>query len=249
MPPELSNTARDILRSASEYAREYGSATVEPEHLLLALLTEDTLCFENTGCLPADAILRKLQQRMPPPGEAVARGKIPLSPIAQQVVVFAGEEAEALGAEFVEPPHLLIGLLRESRGLACAVLTELGYGAEALRQRAGVSVAGPINGSQEGLVDAMIDFESSPAYFEQSDDARVYVPRNESWQAHIKRGWDKMYCYLKHPGDDGFHLILNGEIYLQRGDEKYCLGCAQTHGFATRDRLYWQHRQRAEPAE
>jgi Clp amino terminal domain, pathogenicity island component len=275
MPPELSHAARAALRSASEFAREYGSATVEPEHLLLALLADaadaagvgseagsfrhvaavaELLAADdqagNGGSPAADAILRELRQRMPSPGDAVSRGKIPLSPICRQVVTFAGEEAETLGAEFVEPSHLLIGLLREPRGLACGVLTELGYGADTLRRRCGVpDHARPINGSHEGLVDALIDFESGLAYFERAGDARVYVPRNEGWQAHIKRGWDKMHCYLKHPGDDAFHLILNGEIYLQRGDEKFCLDCAQSHGFATRDRLYWQHRQRREHAE
>ena len=71
-------------------------------------------------------------------------------------------------------------------------------------------------------------------------DRRLYVPL-EGWQAHVKRGWEKEYCYAQNPGEDFFHLILSGEIYLQRDSEKYCLNCALRNGLVTGDRLYWQH--------
>lgn len=73
-------------------------------------------------------------------------------------------------------------------------------------------------------------------------DRRLYVPCPEGWQAHIKTGWEKLYCYQKDPGEDYYHLILSGEIYLQCGDETICLTCALRRGIATPDRLYWQHR-------
>jgi len=193
---------------------------------------------------PVERIAAELQQRKPSPREFTPRGKIPLSPIARQAVAFAAEEAEHQSADWVEPPHLLIGLLRERRGLASDVLRDLGYEADALRQQLTAPDAKPINGSHDVLIETPIDFESGLTYLERADDARVYVPRNDGWQAKVKHGWEKLFCYLKHPGDDAFHMILNGEVYLQRGDEKYCLDCALRHGFATRDRLYWQRLKR-----
>lgn len=73
-------------------------------------------------------------------------------------------------------------------------------------------------------------------------DARLYVPDAEGWQARLKQGWQKEYCYAQYPGDDHFHMLLNGEIYLQRVNEheKYCLTCALRLGIVTPDRLYWQ---------
>lgn len=71
-------------------------------------------------------------------------------------------------------------------------------------------------------------------------DFRLYLPYPEGWECHVKMGWDKFYCYAKNPGEDYFHLILNGEIYLQHGDEKYCLNCAMRQGTLTTDRLNWQ---------
>lgn len=77
---------------------------------------------------------------------------------------------------------------------------------------------------------------------ELSEDFRLYLPYPEGWQAHVKQGWEKQYCYSKNPHEDFFHLILSGEIYIQHGDEKYCLTCAMRHGTLTQDRLHWQNR-------
>ena len=74
------------------------------------------------------------------------------------------------------------------------------------------------------------------------EDSRLYVPDNEDWGVHIKRDSEKIYCYSKHPGQDWFHLVLSGEIYLTRQHERYCLRCALRMGFITHDRLFWQHR-------
>ena len=73
-------------------------------------------------------------------------------------------------------------------------------------------------------------------------DTRLYVPNHEDWDVQIKRDSERVYCYSKHPGEDWFHLILNGEIHVTRQHERYCLQCALRMGFLTTDRLFWQHR-------
>ena len=42
-------------------------------------------------------------------------------------------------------------------------------------------------------------------------DSRLYIPDNQDWGVEIKRDSDRIYCYSKNPGQDWFHLILNGE--------------------------------------
>ncbi|WP_437200746.1 hypothetical protein [Planctomicrobium sp. SH664] len=71
-------------------------------------------------------------------------------------------------------------------------------------------------------------------------DCRLYVPQFDRWQVKIKTSWDKTYCYAKNPGEDYYHLILGGEIFLQGGDEVFCLRCALRQGIVTQDRLHWQ---------
>jgi hypothetical protein len=72
-------------------------------------------------------------------------------------------------------------------------------------------------------------------------DERRYVPYPEGWQARIKQGFEKEYCFSKNPGEEFFHLLMGGEIYLQHGSERYCLNCAVRHGITTPDRMFWQH--------
>lgn len=72
-------------------------------------------------------------------------------------------------------------------------------------------------------------------------DMRLYVPRPEGWQAHVKDDGLREYCYFKAPGQDWFHLLMPGEIYLQYGEARFCLNCAMRYGHLTNDRLYWQN--------
>ena len=81
-----------------------------------------------------------------------------------------------------------------------------------------------------------------PSETEPVVDSRLYIPDNQDWGVEIKRDSDRIYCYAKSPGQDWFHLILNGEIYVTRQHERYCLSCALRMGFLTQDRLFWQHR-------
>jgi hypothetical protein len=71
-------------------------------------------------------------------------------------------------------------------------------------------------------------------------DIRLYLAQPEGWSAHVKHNWDKEYCFHKNPGEDFFHLLMHGEIYVQHEEEKYCLECALRNGIVTHDRLSWQ---------
>jgi hypothetical protein len=73
-------------------------------------------------------------------------------------------------------------------------------------------------------------------------EGRLYVPEHDNWKAAIKHDWNKEYCFVQRPGEDFYHLLVTGEIYLHRGSEKYCLSCALRHGYATHDRAFWLRR-------
>ena len=80
-------------------------------------------------------------------------------------------------------------------------------------------------------------------------DTRLYVPDHGEWDVQIKRDSERIYCYAKLPDQDWFHLILNGEIYVTRQHERYCLRCALRLKFLTHDRLFWQHRVPKKPPQ
>jgi ATP-dependent Clp protease ATP-binding subunit ClpC len=62
---------------------------------------------------------------------------------ARQVVVLAQEEARALGCDHVGVEHLLLGMIREERGLASRILAALDITLEAVRRLA------PAGGSRD----------------------------------------------------------------------------------------------------
>ncbi|HXY33681.1 MAG TPA: hypothetical protein VEI07_05600 [Planctomycetaceae bacterium] len=76
----------------------------------------------------------------------------------------------------------------------------------------------------------------------KAGEERLYVPEYAGWKVALKDDWTKEYCFAQNPGEDFYHLLVTGEIFLQRGTEKYCLGCAVRHGYATHERGFWLHR-------
>lgn len=52
------------------------------------------------------------------------------------------------------------------------------------------------------------------------------------WRVSLKVGSQREFCYMMNPGQDYYHRLHDGEVYLQRGDgeERLCLACAERRG-------------------
>lgn len=69
----------------------------------------------------------------------------------------------------------------------------------------------------------------------QPDEAAHRVFLHEAgWQVALKVGSEREYCYMMSPGQDYYHRLLDGEIYLTRSDEKLCFACAHRRGLLAR---------------
>jgi ATP-dependent Clp protease ATP-binding subunit ClpC len=66
--------------------------------------------------------------------DMVTMGKLPQTPRAKKVIEYAIEEARVLNHNYVGTEHILLGLLRESEGIAAQVLMNLGLKLEDVRQ-------------------------------------------------------------------------------------------------------------------
>lgn len=55
---------------------------------------------------------------------------------------------------------------------------------------------------------------------------RVFL-HEPGWNVALKVGSDRMFCYMMAPGQDYYHRLLDGEIYVHHGDERLCLACAE----------------------
>ncbi len=81
--------------------------------------------------------------------------------------------------------------------------------------------------------------DSSFAATGEEFDRRLYFPDSEGWEFRVKSG-PREYCSHRNPGEEWFHLLLDGELFLEFGEEKLCLNCAYRNGLLTDDRLFWQ---------
>lgn len=247
----LSSSMQQVVQNARESARDCNCGQVEPEHLLLALLDNSQIAAHLSEHVRTQ-LRTELSAHMPQGAEVVARGKLPLSPYSERLLQTAEAIADEGNCEQVEPLHLWIAMQREDRGLVGKLLRGVQIpdgepaGTNRLEQTAGgLSEGEPsaephVNGSSHGLVESLFDDPAPLPTPGDEVDRRLYVARRDGWQAKIKTGWDKAYCYAKSPGEEGFHQLVAGEIYLQRDDEKYCLNCARRLEIVTGNRLYWQ---------
>jgi len=145
---KFTEKAQGAVVSAQELARTHNHNQIEPEHLLLALLTQEGgIAPQIMRKLEVDPVLVK--QRV---GEELGRmpkvygvtAQVYVSPRLQQVFNHAIEEAGRLRDEYISTEHLLIGLADERvKGATYQILRELGVTREAIYQ-----VLTSIRGSQ-----------------------------------------------------------------------------------------------------
>ena len=50
------------------------------------------------------------------------------------------------------------------------------------------------------------------------------------WRVGVKTGSTRELCYMMASGQDFYHRLLDGEIFLVRDGERLCLACASRRG-------------------
>jgi|GEM_PF-2441677 len=70
---------------------------------------------------------------------------------------------------------------------------------------------------------------SSPAPEGEPLPQRLFLLES-GWRVFQKVGSSREFCFMMSPGQDYYHRVHDGEILVQRGDERLCLACAQRRG-------------------
>ena len=133
--PKLTAATKRALQGAEEEARRLQHGYIGTEHLLLGLLRrEDGVTAQLlTGLGVELGKVRSAVELVIGRGEQPATGTMHLTPRTKKVLALAAEEAQRLGRDAVDTPHLLLGLVREGRGVASGVLESLGAKLDTLR--------------------------------------------------------------------------------------------------------------------
>ena len=128
--------ARKVVVLAQEETRHFNHRYIDTEHLLLGLL------WEGEG-VPARALaslsvtldeVREQVESIVGYGEEGTGGQAPFTPRTKKVLELALREALHLGHNYIGPEHILLGLVRESEGVAVQVLNNLDVDPDKVRQ-------------------------------------------------------------------------------------------------------------------
>src|SRR5512144_707604 len=128
---------RKVLAMAREEAARLHHEYVGTEHILLGLIREGegvaAAVLQNLS-VDLDDIQQKIEETVKKGKAAQAAGPdLPYTSRAKKVLELAMSEARELNHSYVGTEHLLLGLLREEKGIAGQVLTDAGVNLEAAR--------------------------------------------------------------------------------------------------------------------
>jgi len=133
----FTDRARKVMALANQEAQRFNHEYIGTEHILLGLVKEGS-GVGATVLKNLDVDIKKLrleiEKHVKSGPDMVTMGKLPQTPRAKKVIEYAIEEARSLNHNYVGTEHILLGILRESEGIAAQVLLDIGLKLEEVRQ-------------------------------------------------------------------------------------------------------------------
>lgn len=131
--------ARRAIFFARYEASQFGVPFIDTEHILLGLVREDPpLTRMLLPGKPEEEIRAAVEKRGGPREKIPSSADLPLSNESKRVLAYAAEESAALSHPYIGTEHLLLGLLRQERTLACEFLLQRGLKLKAVRKKVSV---------------------------------------------------------------------------------------------------------------
>src|SRR5881296_3705170 len=138
--------ARRVIFFARYEASQFGSTTIETEHLLLGLIREDknltNRFLRNHSSI--ESIRKEIEGRTFIREKVSTSIDLPLSNECKRILAYAAEEAERLNHRYIGTEHLLLGIFREEKCVAAEILHERGLRLNAIREELARSPVHPL---------------------------------------------------------------------------------------------------------
>ena len=131
----FNDRAKRVLGMAGSEATRLHRDIVEPEHVLLGLLTCGGIpakVLEDSGVKLEEA--RRAIEAMTGHGDKVEVPSVAPAPGTWTIIELAADEADLAGEEIVRPEHVLLALVRQP-GSATPILDSFGVSGDLIRQR------------------------------------------------------------------------------------------------------------------
>jgi ATP-dependent Clp protease ATP-binding subunit ClpC len=131
----FNESARRTLFFSRYEASEFGSMSIETEHMLMGIIREakgvvaDVLTPDRMA-----SIRHEIRRRVKARDKIATSVEIPFSDETKRVLQYAAEEADRLQHAHIGSEHLLLGLMREDDTLAGSVLQAQGFSLPGARE-------------------------------------------------------------------------------------------------------------------
>jgi ATP-dependent Clp protease ATP-binding subunit ClpC len=136
MQERFTERVRKVIALARQEAIRLHHDYIGTEHLLLGLVKEGegvgSVVLTNLG-INLDDLRRAVENAVSTGAETLVLGEVPLNQEARSALNYAVDEARKMNHTYIGTEHLLLGLLREERGVACQVLQSLGMDIDLVR--------------------------------------------------------------------------------------------------------------------
>jgi len=128
----IEEARRTIVRAKHE-ADRFGSLEIDPEHILLALLSDPVLISRTMQEISEKEILETINAHLPRREPNTLPHDLELSRAAREALVLAEGEADRFGHRYIQNEHILLGLVESGDCYAGELLRQKGLSSEKLR--------------------------------------------------------------------------------------------------------------------
>jgi ATP-dependent Clp protease ATP-binding subunit ClpC len=153
MNSNFTDRVRKVLSMAREEATRLSHDYVGTEHILLGLIREGegvaAAILTNLN-VDLDDLRQRTEERVEPGKSDMTADEVPYTTRAKKVLEFSVAEARSLKHSYVGTEHLLLGLLREEKGVAAQVLEEVGVTIDLARQETIRLLGGELSSMEGG---------------------------------------------------------------------------------------------------
>jgi ATP-dependent Clp protease ATP-binding subunit ClpC len=142
---KFTERARQVIVLAQEESRVLRHNYIGTEHILLGLLREE----EGVAARVLASLditverVRAAVVRIVGSGDEPTVGQLPFTARGKRVLEHALREALAIGHKYIGTEHILLGLVRESEGVAARILLDFDVDAETMRNEVIRMLSGP----------------------------------------------------------------------------------------------------------
>jgi ATP-dependent Clp protease ATP-binding subunit ClpC len=153
MNSNFTDRVRKVLSMAREEATRLSHDYVGTEHILLGLIREGegvAAAIVTNLNVDLDELRQRIEERVDPGKSDMTADEVPYTTRAKKVLEFSVAEARSLKHSYVGTEHLLLGLLREEKGVAAQVLEEVGVTIDLARQETIRLLGGELSSMEGG---------------------------------------------------------------------------------------------------